>query len=79
MSNTFLFVLFLVLFRAAPRRLHCPLAFFPQSDRCAFPLKNFRHPALAHYLLVRPTIVAATASMLFVHPVPKTPDTHIIS
>jgi hypothetical protein len=56
-----LFVLFLVLFWAAVSRLHCPLAFFPQSDRCGFPLKHFRQPALARYLLVGPTIVAAAA------------------
>jgi hypothetical protein len=49
-----LFVLFLVLFWAAVARLHCWLSSL-KATRCGFPLKNFRHPALAHYLLVRPT------------------------
>lgn len=45
-------VLFLVLFWAAVARLHNLLA-FPQGDRCGFPLKNVRHPALAHLLVLQ--------------------------
>jgi hypothetical protein len=63
-SNTLLFVLFLGCLGLRSRGCPCPLAFFPQSDRCGFPLKNFRHQALAHYTLgpsYHRSCIAATA------------------
>ena len=56
-----LFVLFLVLFLAAVARLHCPLAFFPQSDPMRFPTQELP-PSGACSLPLGPSyIVAATA------------------
>ena len=56
-----MFVLFLALFWRRSRGCTALWLFSLKATRCGFPLKNFRHPALARYLLVGPTIVAAAA------------------
>jgi hypothetical protein len=72
-----LFVLFLVLFWRRSRGCTALWLSSLKATRCGFPLKNFRHPALAHYVL---SVLhrSCHCSASFVRPVPKTPDTHII-